>query len=117
MPVPETAVDENHRTIFRKDDVRLARISAVVLAIPVSFREKVLSDDLFRLRVLSAYMRHVEMPLFPCQNVRHRHHFRASHLFEYLLENELRHDIVKLFRRVLRLDQRSEFDVSLLTVI
>lgn len=115
--MPEAAVHENHRMVFRKNDIRFAGISAVILAIPVSFREQILSDDFLRSGVLSSYMRHIEMPLFLRQNVRHRLHLRMSHFPEYLLEDKLCHHFVKLLRRVFRFNQCPEFDVALLTMI
>lgn len=69
MPVPEATVYKNHCPIFRKYYIWFPRIPAVILAIPVSFREQILSDDFLRSGVLSSYMRHIEMPLFLRQNV------------------------------------------------
>ena len=59
MPVPETAVDENHRFIFRHHNVWPAGQGADVFAEAVSGTVQHGADEDFRFCVFAAYPRHV----------------------------------------------------------
>ena len=71
MPVPETAVDENRRSVSAHHYIRLARHALHVQPVPVSVRPQPFPDRYLRLRRLAAYMRHAAVPLCRCQNVGH----------------------------------------------
>lgn len=71
MSVPKAAMYKYCSMILWKNNVRFTRIPAVVLTIPVSFGKQILSHDLFRFCIHSAYMRHIKMPLFLRQHICH----------------------------------------------
>ena len=74
MPVPETAVDKYNSPVFRKDHVRMAWQALVILPVPETLAEQVLTDKNLRFGVFSVYLRHVVMALFWCEFI---------HLFEW----------------------------------
>ena len=71
MPMPETSVYENHRTVAAKHNVGRARQSAHVLAIAESPGKQVVAHHRFRTRVAAADVRHAAMPLLGCHCVNH----------------------------------------------
>lgn len=71
MPMPETSVYENHRTVAAKHNVGRARQSAHVLAIAESTGKQVVAHHRFRTRVAAADVRHAAMPLLGCHCVNH----------------------------------------------
>ena len=71
MSVPETAVDENSRSVSAHDDVRFARHALDIEPIPVSVRPKPFPDRYLRLGRLAADMRHAAVALGRCQNIGH----------------------------------------------
>lgn len=71
MPMPETSVYENHRTVAAKHNVGRARQSAHVLAIAESPGKQVVAYHRFRTRVAAADVRHAAMPLLGCHCVNH----------------------------------------------
>ena len=66
---PETAVDENRRSVSAHHYIRLARHALDVQSVPVSVRPKPFPDRYLRLRRLAADMRHAAMALCRCQDV------------------------------------------------
>ena len=56
MSVPETAVDENRRSVSAHHYVRLARHALDIEPVPVSVRPQPFPDRYLRLRRLAAYM-------------------------------------------------------------
>ena len=56
MPVPETAVDKDRRSVLAHDDVRFARHALDIEPVPVSVRPKPFPDRYLRLCRLAAYM-------------------------------------------------------------
>ena len=56
MPVPETAVDKDRRSVFAHDDVRFARHALDIEPVPVSVCPKPFPDRYLRLCRLAAYM-------------------------------------------------------------
>lgn len=75
MPMPETSVYENHRTVAAKHNVGRARQSAHVLAIAESTGKQVVAHHRFRTRVAAADVRHTAMPLLGCHCVNHTNLF------------------------------------------
>lgn len=71
MPMPETSVYENHRTVAAKHNVGRARQSAHVLAIAESPGKQIVAHHRFRTRVAAADVRHAAMPLLGCHCVNH----------------------------------------------
>ena len=71
MPVPETAVDENNRSVSAHHYVRLSRHALDIEPVPVSVHPQPFPDRYLRLRRLAAYVRHAAVALCGCQNVGH----------------------------------------------
>ena len=71
MPVPEAAVDENHRPVLRQHDVRTPRQPPDMYPVTEPPGEKKFPDDKLRLRVAPAYPRHAAVPLLWSQFVSH----------------------------------------------
>ena len=71
MPVPETAVDEDSRSVFAHDDVRLAGHALDIEPVAVSVRPQPFPDRYLRFGRLAMYMRHAAMALGRCQNIGH----------------------------------------------
>ena len=59
VPVPETAVDENHGAVFRQDDIRFTRQGADVFADAVAGAVEHGADEDFGFGVFAAYPRHI----------------------------------------------------------
>ena len=71
MPVPETAVDENSRSVFAHDDVRLAGHALDIEPVAVSVRPQPSANGHFRFGCLAADMRHAAVALGRCQDIGH----------------------------------------------
>ena len=71
MAVPEAAVHEYHRPVFRKDDIRSTRQRPDLDAEPQPPGEKILPDYQLRFRILPLDRRHASVALLRCHRVRH----------------------------------------------
>ena len=72
MPMPEAAIHEDAGAVFPQYQVRMPRQPFVVQPVSESPFPQPMSHDHFRLRVLRTNSRHVFVPLFFSQMVRHR---------------------------------------------
>ena len=78
VPVPETAVDENHDASFREDDVRAAREAAAVRPKPVAEGVERSANEQFRLGIDTANAAHEGASVLPRQDVGHSQHSCAT---------------------------------------
>ena len=72
MSVPETAVDEDRRSVFAHNDVRLAGHALDIEPVAVSVRPQPFPNQYLRLGRLAAYMRHAAVALGRCQDIGHK---------------------------------------------
>lgn len=89
MPMPETAVDENHRMIFTQDYVWSPRQRPDIQTIAKSCGKERFPYHHFRPRVSAADMRHAPVSLFLCHPVRHADLFKLRllrHKFRPIFE-------------------------------
>ena len=71
MAVPEAAVDEDHRMVFRQDEIRPAGKLAVVHSVAEPARMQAPADNQLRLCVLAPDGRHVATAGSPVVYIRH----------------------------------------------
>jgi len=67
----EIETDENRRSVFAHDDIRLARHALDIEPVAVSVRPQPFPDRYLRLGCLAAYMRHAAVTLGRCQDIGH----------------------------------------------
>jgi len=68
----ETETDENRRSVFAHNDVRLAGHALDIEPVAVSVCPQPSPHKHFRLGCLAAYMRHTAMTLGGCHKIRHK---------------------------------------------
>jgi len=71
VTVPETTVDEDSRSVFAHDDIRLARHTLDVQPVSISMCPQPFPHRYFRLGRFAAYIRHAAMALCRCQDIGH----------------------------------------------
>ena len=63
MAMPKATIDEDHRSIFAKHQIRMARKARMVQPIAEASAEQELPHQHFRFRVLALYSGHAAMTL------------------------------------------------------
>ena len=77
MPMPETSMHQDHRTVRRKYNVGAARQMRCMKTKPKPAGMQAPSENELRFRIPATDAAHIEPPLIRCQNV-HSYHLRLQ---------------------------------------